>query len=111
MTNTLIRIFAKDGEDINSTKVLQRFGVFSGFMGIFLNVILFLMKLVLSLITSSVSIAADVFNNLSDAASSVVTLIGFKAAGKSADRGHPFSHACADPFRFGRVYGSHSNGI
>lgn len=70
----------------------RRYGVLSGTVGIFLNLILFAGKLSAGILVRSVAITADAFNNLSDAASSVITLIGFKLAGKRADRDHPFGH-------------------
>ena len=70
----------------------RRYGVLSGTVGIFLNLILFAGKLSAGLLVRSVAVTADAFNNLSDAASSVITLIGFKLAGKRADRDHPFGH-------------------
>lgn len=63
-----------------------------GCVGIALNVILFIIKLGAGLISASVAIVADALNNLSDALSSVITLIGFKMSGKPADRQHPFGH-------------------
>ena len=74
------------------TKVRQSYGRLSGFVGICCNVMLFALKLFAGLATGAVSIMADAFNNLSDAASSVVTLIGFHMAGKPADPGHPYGH-------------------
>lgn len=92
MTELLVGWFIKDKENINDTKVRQSYGKLSGFVGICCNVILFALKLFAGLATGAVSIMADAFNNLSDAASSVVTLIGFHMAGKPADPGHPYGH-------------------
>ncbi|MDD3222766.1 MAG: cation transporter [Clostridia bacterium] len=92
MTELLVKWFVKDKENIHDGKVRQSYGRLSGFVGIFCNVILFLLKLFAGLVTGAVSIMADAFNNLSDAASSVVTLIGFHMAGKPADPDHPFGH-------------------
>ena len=70
----------------------RRCGILSGGIGIALNLLLFLTKLAAGLITASIAITADAFNNLSDAASSVVTLVGFRLAGREADEEHPFGH-------------------
>lgn len=71
-------------------KVRENYGIFAGIVGIICNLILFACKFFAGIITSSVSISADAFNNLSDAGSSIVTLAGFKMAGKPADTDHPF---------------------
>lgn len=92
MTSLLVRTFVKDYEDVKNPQVRQRYGLFSGTVGIVCNVLLFIAKLVAGTITGSVSIAADAFNNLSDAGSSVVTMLGFKIAGKPADPEHPYGH-------------------
>ena len=72
--------------------VRGRYGVLSGATGIFLNVCLFAAKFLAGILTSSIAITADAFNNLSDAGSSVVTLVGFKMAQSPADKEHPFGH-------------------
>lgn len=92
MTELLVGWFIKDKENIHDTKVRQSYGRLSGFVGICCNVLLFALKLFIGLATGAVSIMADAFNNLSDAASSVVTLIGFYMAGRPADGGHPCGH-------------------
>ena len=92
MTELLVRCFIKDSENIKDAKVRQAYGRLSGAVGILCNVILFAFKLLAGFMTGAVSIMADAFNNLSDAASSVVTLIGFHMAGKPADPDHPFGH-------------------
>ena len=70
----------------------ERYGVLSGGVGIFLNLLLSLGKFFAGVVTGSIAVTADAFNNLSDAGSSVVTLVGFKLAGQKADDGHPFGH-------------------
>ena len=92
MTELLVRCFIKDNENIKDVKVRQSYGRLSGMVGIVCNIILFGFKLLAGFMTGAVSIMADAFNNLSDAASSVVTLIGFHMAGKPADPDHPFGH-------------------
>ena len=88
----IFKLFIKDKDNVESTKVRCRYGQLSGAMGIFLNCVLFIIKLVAGLITSSVGVMADAFNNLSDAGASIITLVGFKMAGKPADKDHPFGH-------------------
>jgi cation diffusion facilitator family transporter len=92
MTQFLIRLFIKDSDNIYQPQVRQRYGVVTGLIGIVCNIFLFGIKLLAGLITSSISIMADAFNNLSDAGSSVITLVGFKIAGMPADDEHPFGH-------------------
>ena len=88
----LAKHFVKDYDQVGDFKVRQRYGVISGITGIFLNVLLCAAKLSAGVISSSISIIGDAVNNLSDAASSVVTLVGFKLAGQEADEEHPFGH-------------------
>ena len=92
MTKLLLNIFVKNNADVSDLRVRQKYGTLSGGVGIFINVILFLIKFFAGIITASVSVTADAFNNLSDAGSSIVTLIGFKMAGKPADNDHPYGH-------------------
>ena len=92
MITLLSKLFIPDHENTDLPEVRRRYGVLSGAVGIFLNLILFAGKLTAGLLTRSVSITADGFNNLSDAASSVITLVGFRLAGKKADKDHPFGH-------------------
>ena len=92
MITLLSRLFIPDHEKTDLPEVRRRYGVLPGTVGIFLNLLLFAGKLSAGILVHSVSITADAFNNLSDAASSVITLIGFKLAGKKADRDHPFGH-------------------
>ncbi|MBQ1374674.1 MAG: cation transporter [Clostridia bacterium] len=92
MTDLLIRTFIKNADDINDPLVRSRYGALSGGAGIVLNILLFVMKLVLGFFTASVAITADAFNNLSDAGSSVVMLVGFKLSAAPADKAHPFGH-------------------
>lgn len=92
MTNALLRRFLKDG-DPGDPAVRTRCGKLAGAVGIFCNLLLFAGKLLVGLLSNSLSIMADAVNNLSDASSSVVTLIGFRMSEKPADRDHPFGHA------------------
>lgn len=92
MTHLLLKLFIKDKE-FNNAKARSKVGSLSGFVGIFCNILLFIGKIIVGLISGSVSIIADAMNNLSDASSSVVSLIGFKLAEKPADEDHPYGHA------------------
>ena len=92
MTEFLIRYFVKDYEDVEKVSVRTAYGMLSGIVGIFCNVILFLTKLIVGLVLNSVSVMADAFNNLSDAGSSVISFVGVRMAGKPADKDHPFGH-------------------
>ena len=88
----LVRLFIKDCDNVTDPAVRERYGVLSGGVGIFLNLLLSLGKFFAGVVTGSIAVTADAFNNLSDAGSSVVTLVGFKLAGQKADDGHPFGH-------------------
>ncbi len=85
-------LFIKPGADRNDPKVRENVGRRGGVFGIICNAILFLAKLTVGILSNSVSILADAFNNLTDMGSSLITILGFKIAGKPADRGHPFGH-------------------
>ncbi len=93
MTNLLVKSFIKNNEDYKNSKVRGAYGKLAGTVGIISNIILFAIKFSVGMIFSSVSVVADAINNLSDGASSLITLIGFKLAGKPADEEHPFGHA------------------
>ncbi len=93
MTKLLLRLFVKDYQQKDAPKVRSAVGRLSGITGILCNVLLFVGKLLAGIFSGSVSIIADSMNNLSDAASAIVTLIGFKLAEKPADTHHPYGHA------------------
>ena len=93
MTEFLLRLFVKDTSDPGSKRTRAAIGKMSGIMGILCNILLFALKLIAGTLAASVSITADALNNLSDAASSIVTLLGFKLAEKPADDEHPYGHA------------------
>jgi len=84
--------FCLKGGDPRSAETRRRCGTLAGGVGVLLNVLLFAGKLLAGLLTSSVAVIADAVNNLSDAATSVVTLVGFRLAGQEADADHPFGH-------------------
>ncbi|MBC5624003.1 cation transporter [Clostridium sp. NSJ-49] len=92
ITNYLIKTFVKDNEKVDNIKVRNAYGNLAGAVGILVNVLLFSIKLSVGLLAGSVAVMADAFNNLSDAASSIITIIGFKMANKPADAEHPFGH-------------------
>ncbi len=92
MTKLLIKLFVKNADDCMSAKVRNSYGKLSGNTGIVCNLLLFSLKLLAGIMTASISLVSDAFNNLADMASSVVTLLGFKLAAKPADREHPFGH-------------------
>ncbi len=92
MTGLLVKLFIKNSDDIVNPKVRKEYGTLSGAVGIVCNIILFCIKLLTGIISASISVIADAFNNLSDAASSIITIIGFKLADKPADNEHPYGH-------------------
>ena len=87
------KLFVKDYQDTQNPKVRTRYGLSAGIFGIVTNAILFAFKLAIGLIGNSITIVADAINNLSDAGSSVVTLVGFKLSATPPDKDHPFGHA------------------
>ena len=92
MISILSRIFIKNHADTSDPGVRRAYGVLCGAVGIFLNVLLFAAKYLAGTLTGSIAIVADAFNNLSDAGSSIITLLGFKLAAKKPDRDHPYGH-------------------
>ena len=93
MTKLLLRLFVKDYKNKDKPRVRSGIGKLSGAVGIGCNLVLFALKLLVGTISGSVSITADAMNNLSDATSAIVTLVGFKLAEKPADDDHPYGHA------------------
>ena len=96
MTQLLLRLFVKNNQNTESPQVRTAIGSLAGFVGICCNLLLCALKLLVGFLAGSVSITADALNNLSDATGSIVTLIGFKVAGKPADEQHPYGHARAE---------------
>lgn len=92
MTNLLRKIFIKNYNDVSNPRVRQKHGFLASFVGIFTNLLLFTFKLIIGLMIFSMSIISDAINNLTDMASCVVNFLGFKLAGKPADKEHPFGH-------------------
>lgn len=88
----LARLFIKDYKSFDFPQVRRAYGVLCGVVGIFFNLMLFAGKLIAGIISGSIAVTADAFNNLSDAGSSIITAIGFKLAGQKPDLQHPFGH-------------------
>lgn len=92
MITLLAKLFIRDRDNTKSPEVRQAYGMLCGAVGIFLNLCLFAGKFIAGHISNSIAVTADAFNNLSDAGSSIITLIGFKMAGQKPDPDHPFGH-------------------
>ncbi len=92
MVSLLTRLFIKDYKNTYDPAVRQRYGMLTGIMGIILNLILFGAKLFAGILTGAISVTADAVNNLSDAGTSVISMVGMKLAGRPADKEHPFGH-------------------
>ena len=93
MGNLFIKLFVRDYENTSDPKVRERYGKFAGVVGIISNVVLCTMKILIGIFSSSIAIIADGINNLADASSSLMTLIGFKLASQPEDENHPYGHA------------------
>lgn len=93
MNNLIFRTFIKDWENVKDPKVRDKYGKLAGVVGILSNTLLCVMKILVGLISGSIAIVADAVNNLADASSSLITLIGFKLAGMPEDKEHPYGHA------------------
>lgn len=92
LTNLLIKTFIKDSENSKKDKVRSDYGLLAGMVGIIANIVLFVIKLLVGLFTKSIAVTADAFNNFTDSASSLITIIGFKLSKAPADEEHPFGH-------------------
>lgn len=92
MTSLLLKLFVKDYKNTSDAKTREKYGVLSGFVGITVNIILAVSKLIIGTFSGSISITADAVNNFSDAGSSIITLVGFKISNKPADSSHPYGH-------------------
>ena len=92
MVNWLIKTFVKDYENVTDNQVRGRYGMLSSFVGIFCNILICSAKFIIGSLVHSISIISDGFNNLSDCASCIVTMFGYKMASKPADKDHPFGH-------------------
>ena len=92
MISVLARLFIPDYKSFSSPKVRKAYGTLCSSLGIALNILLFFIKFIAGTLSGAISVTADAFNNLSDAGSSLVTLLGFRLAGKKPDTDHPFGH-------------------
>ena len=92
MISLLAKLWIKNREDVKDPKVREAYGVLCGGVGIFFNLCLFIGKFLAGFLSGSIAVTADAFNNLSDAGSSIITLVGFKMAGQKPDSDHPFGH-------------------
>lgn len=92
LTNFLIRTFVKDYEKTEKPEIREKYAMLSGTTGIIANIILFILKLFTGILSGAVAIVADAFNNISDAGSSLVTILGFRMSSKHADKKHPLGH-------------------
>ena len=93
MTGLLIRLFIKEHENTSDPKVREAYGKMSGAVGIASNLLLSAIKVIIGILFNSIAVIADGINNITDAGSSVITLIGFKLAGLPEDKDHPYGHA------------------
>jgi len=93
MGKLLIKLFVKDYQNEKDPLVRERYGKFAGVVGIVSNFSLCMLKIIVGIVSSSISIIADGINNLSDASSSIITLVGFKLASQPEDKDHPYGHA------------------
>lgn len=89
----LEKVFIKDYKNTTDPTVRFRYGIFASVFGILTNILLFIGKLTIGIISGSIAIISDAINNLTDGASSIISFVGFKLAGKPADKEHPFGHA------------------
>lgn len=92
VTQLLMKWFVPNSEDAHNGAVRQCCGRLAGGVGIAVNLLLFVLKLIAGLLTASIAVTADAFNNLSDAGTAIVTMVGFHLAGQEADEEHPFGH-------------------
>ncbi len=93
MTELLCRLLIRDRERTEDSRVRSAYGTLSGGVGICANLLLCLLKMIIGILTASLAITADAWNNLTDAGSSVISMVSFRIAAKPADRDHPFGHA------------------
>lgn len=96
MTNLLVRLFVKDYKNVGSQQVRTSYGILTSVVGIIANIILFVVKLAIGLLIKSISVIGDAFNNLSDAASSLIGYFGVRIAKRPPDKEHPFGHGRAE---------------
>ncbi len=88
----LADFFIRNAKELPSEELRTKYGVFYGILGIILNIFLFGVKITVGIVTGAISVVADAFNNMSDAGSSIITLLGFRLGSKKPDKDHPFGH-------------------
>ena len=93
MLEFLVKRFVKDSKEVHRATVREQYGKLSSVVGVIVNLSLFIAKFTVGTMFHSISITGDAFNNLSDAGSSVISLVSFKLSGKPADKKHPFGYA------------------
>lgn len=93
MGKLLIKLFVRDYENTEDPKVRESYGKFAGVVGIISNLFLCIMKILIGVFSGSIAIIADGINNMADASSSIITLVGFRLASKPEDEDHPYGHA------------------
>lgn len=96
MSKLLVKLFVKDYNNSDDANVRTNYGILTSTVGIIANFLLFLVKLIIGIFINSISVIGDAFNNLSDAASSIISFIGVKIAARPADKEHPFGHGRAE---------------
>ncbi len=92
MTEFLVKLFIKNSDKITDNCVRQKYGTLTGVVGILCNLLLFILKFTAGIVSASISVMADAFNNLGDMGSSLITMLGFRLASKPADPDHPYGH-------------------
>ena len=92
MYKLLVKLFIKDYKNTKDPKVRGRYGSLAGLVGININIFLFIIKIIAGTLSGSIAIITDGINNLTDASSSIITLVGFRMSTKPADEDHPFGH-------------------
>ena len=98
MFRFLTKIFIKDYDNVSDPRVREKYGRLSGIVGLILNALLCASKIIVGTLTGAISVVSDGINNLSDGASSLITLIGFKLSAKKPDKEHPFGHGRMEYF-------------
>lgn len=92
LTDFLLKLATKGNKDYTDKKIRGRIGYISGIVGVIVNLFLSILKLIIGIMTSSIAVAADAFNNLSDSVSSIMTIVGFKLSNTPPDKEHPYGH-------------------
>ena len=92
MTNFLIKLLIKDKDNVQDREVREKYGMLSSITGIIVNILLSVFKLIIGVLAGSMSIISDALNNVSDAGSSIITMVGFKMSQKKVDSDHPWGH-------------------